>query len=148
MLDTLRLILAAWHVCAIPAPVTIATVDAAHSHGVDPVVMVGYLCSEHGDDWTPRPDACSDAGACGPFQLGRSWPLEFGYPMEARADMHASADMMARLVVYTQGRHNRCTGSHDWRAHLKAGPGGRDAENIAWSVRRWRGFEAEISARK
>jgi hypothetical protein len=129
---------------AVPPHVSAATYAAALRHGQDPVVLGAYLVSEHGHDWTPTPERCSNRGACGPFQLVRMWPDHFGYPVEARANVWASANMAAMLLEHSQGSHKDCAGSHDWRAHLKAGTDGRD--HIGWIVRGWMDYEERLRA--
>lgn len=129
---------------AVPADVSVATYLAAIRHGVDPVELGSYLVSEHGDDWTDRPDACSSRGACGPFQLVALWPREFGYEAEARADVWASADIAAQVIAYTHGSHADCgtDADHTWRAHLKCSRRSRDS--CRGPVRRWLEFERSL----
>jgi hypothetical protein len=129
---------------SVPPHVSAVTWAAAHRHGQDPVVLGAYLVSEHGDDWTPDPEACSSRGACGPFQLAALWADHFGYPREARANLWAAANMAAMLLEHSQARHERCGEGHDFRAHLKASPGGRDS--IGWIVRGWKRYEVAIRA--
>jgi hypothetical protein len=137
MVADILLILAAWTHCAIPAGVSYEAIDAADRYGADPVVMLGYLCSEHGADWTDDPEACSHAGACGPYQLMPRWRRVFP---------GTDAEVTAQLLVYSEERHHtKCRDTrHDWRAHLKAGRAGRNLDHIRWSVQRWSGYEQQL----
>ena len=138
-------IYALWIVGRVPAWHAVAAWVAASAHGVDPDVLGGYLISEHGDDWTQDETKCSGAGACGPWQLVERWCGWAGYARGCRTDTLEAADTAAQLVAYSKRRHAaKCGSSHDWRAHLKAGSGGRD--RVGGSVRRWLRYEQEIKA--
>lgn len=129
----------------VPPSVSYATYAAAQRHHVDPVELGGYLISEHGDDWTPRPEQCSSAGACGPFQLSGTWPRAFGYRHAQRSEVLASADMAARMLAYTRHEsHPDCDKPHDYRAHIKASPKGREMDVITRAVARWVRWEFRL----
>jgi hypothetical protein len=135
-------ILAMLTICAVPPEVSATSYLAAKRHGVDPITHGAYLCSEHGDDWTPRPGACSTRGACGPYQLSSLWPRHYGYRDEDRAHIWHAANMAAMVMVYSQESHQMCGDGHDWRAHLKASRKGRDG--VGWIVRRWVRYEQRL----
>ena len=126
--------------CAAPPSVTLAAVAAALYRGADPVELVAFACSEHpGGRWSGR---CSDAGACGPFQLTATWPLAFGYDSDDRNQALAAADMAAQLMLYSRARCDH--DGHGWRAHVKCGRTSRD--RCRGPVRRWRQLERELRA--
>lgn len=123
-----------------PVDAAASAVYAGRAHDLNPLTLLGYLCSEHpGGRWSGE---CSDKGACGYYQLMPMWPREFGYRVDDREDVWHSADMAARLIVYTKGRHAECLGDHDWRAHLKCGKASRD--RCSTPVERWQGYEADL----
>jgi len=139
MIDAMHLALAMAATCSAPLDVGIWTHVAARAHSVEPIVLAGYVCSEHRDGrWSGQ---CSDHGACGPFQLVATWPRAAGVHDAARMWTPSAAVLAAGVVRYSQRRHRQCTGTHGWRAHVKCGPGGRD--DCAHPVRRW--HEAERS---
>ena len=100
---------------SIPVDVSIATWHASSEHGVDPYTMAAYLVTEHpGGRYG---DECSDAGACGPFQLVRLWETEFGGD---RHDPNDAAAIFAQLVLYAEDKHG-----DKWRAAIKCAPAAR-----------------------
>lgn len=139
MLRVAAFVAALWISGSVPPDVSLATLSACERHGVDCVSLGAYLISEHGDDWTDEPEACSSRGACGPFQLAATWPIEYGYRLDDRADPWCAADMAARLVIYSQDRARKGV---DWRAHLKCAPGHR--RDCGWPVRSWLRREQDL----
>lgn len=142
----LAFVFAMYVVGSVPPSVSVHTWNGAHEQGADPFVLGSYLVSEHSDDWTEEPGACSSAGACGPFQLTRHWERAFDFPPGARLDADQAARIAAGVLVYSKNRHEKCDEGHDWRAHLKAGPGGRNNSNVRFSVRRWKSYERRLRA--
>ena len=127
-----------------PIDVALATPVAALLEGVDPVVLAGYVLSEHsGGGWS---GSCSDRGACGPFALTRMWERRFDddAPGDQRDEAFAAARITARVILYSMDRHESCPATHDWRAHLKCGPGNR--HDCAGPVRAW--LEAETATQE
>jgi hypothetical protein len=145
-MQLLAYILALQTLGSVPPHVSASTYLAAQRHDVDPVILGAYLVSEHDDDWTPTPEQCGDDGrTCGPFSLSALWAREFGYRARDRGHVWHAANMAAQLMLYSHERHHgRCQGAHDWRAHVKSGPGGRHL--AAGSVREWKRWESRIRA--
>jgi len=127
----------------VPPELASATVSAAIRYEVDPATLGGYLLSEHADGGPFDSGRCSDAGACGPFQLAAMWGRRFDADRE---DPREAADATAQLIRYSIDRHRRkCRGSnHEWRAHLKCARADRDSDACSRSVGVWlareRGF--------
>lgn len=115
-------------------PLAVDTWQGANAHNLAPHELAGYLVSEHRGSYPL--DKCSDAGACGVFQLMPMWPGKFGFTREDREDPSAAAEIAAGVLVYSMESHEDCGRSHDWRAHLKTGPGNRDSEAAVRGVRR------------
>jgi len=144
MVRAAAFVAALYLVGSVPPDVSLATLAACERHNVDCVALGAYLVSEHGDDWTDEPSACSSKGACGPFQLSKLWPRHFGYAVDDRACPWASADMAAQLVAYSQERAIETRSPHDWRARMKCKPGQR--HRCAGPVAGWRRTEQRICA--
>lgn len=125
--------------CAAPLDVTLSAIWAALEHQEDPVTLISYACSEHkGGRWS---GACSDEGACGPFQLMPLWPRHFGYELDAREEPLPAAAMTAQLFTYSRDRHEHCDGDHTWRAHIKCSRSSRDS---CGSASRWMDLEEDL----
>lgn len=131
---------------SVPPSVSVHTWNGAHEKGADPFFLGSYLISEHSDDWTDEPSACSSANACGPFQLTQHWERYFDFPPGARMNADQAARIAAGVLVYSEKRHEKCASDHDWRAHLKSGPGGRNNSNVRFAVRRWKRYEQQLRA--
>lgn len=116
---------------------------AGMRHGISPCVMGGLLISGHpGMRFSGR---CGDHGTtCGAWRIHQMWPRRWGYTLADRNHWYYGADMAARLALYSQRRHERCEGEHDWRAHMKASSGARDGPRAAWKVRRQLAAERRV----
>lgn len=141
MLRSLIVYMACMHgLGQVPYDVSLHTYLAAERRGVDRAEMGAYLITEHGKDWTERPDHCGDTdiietGTCGVYNLAPLWVryCRPEAPLSVRFDIAASADIAACLFEYTLESHEDCSGPHDWRAHLKASPAARDeVKTVLW----------------
>ena len=141
MIDAI-IVAAALYGAGAPVDVALATPIGALSVGVDPVVLAGYVLSEHpGGRWS---SSCSDAGACGHFQLARLWERRYDddEPGDQRERAWTAAPIAAAVIAYSRERHEDCGDGHGWRAHMKCGTGSRDS--CKWPVQRWRDEEASV----
>lgn len=112
-------------VAAVPPQYSVVTYTAAYAEDVDPDTLGGILITETGGDW--ETDSRSPAGARGLFQIMPMWAKHFDYDVEDLDDPVINAHIAAGVVRYSIGRHERCEGKHDWRAHYKCSRKGRDS---------------------
>lgn len=127
-----------------PPEVAAATVLVAPAQGVHPAELGAYLWSEHpGARYSGR---CSDAGACGPFQITSFWPRKFGFQLPDRDHPWKSAWMAAGIAAYSQRSHRRnCRGRpHGWIAHMYAARSARDSPYILRRVRHWKALRRRL----
>jgi hypothetical protein len=120
-----------------PADLAVATVGAAAVHDVEVQHLGGFLIVGHpGARYSGR---CGDyvngrGTTCGPYRLAELWPMTFGYELADRDRPWPASAMAARLLRYSQQKHERCDTQHDWRAHMRSRD--RDSVRAAWKVRR------------
>ena len=108
-----------WAIGRVPPLYSAAVLTACHATGADPYVLGSYLVSEHGEDWTDKPEACSGRGACGPFQLVWSWTSKWGYRSSDRNDPWLAAEIAARIMLYSEEKTAKEGRDWNWRARVK-----------------------------
>lgn len=126
----------------VPPAYSVHAYEAATAHGVDPYDLGSYLISEHRGSYST--DKCSDAGACGLYQLTGGWVSYCEARPGARERPREAAHVAACVIAYSQESHDDCDGSHDWRAHMKCGPGGRDT--CTGPVGRWQAVRERMGS--
>lgn len=115
----------------VPGPLVEASTEAAEQTGVADEHLLSYLLSEHpGGRYS---GACSDAGACGPFQLVALWEQHFELD---RHDDAEAALLFALVVDRAQQKHGQ-----DWRASIKCAKASRDD---CAAAREWRRIERRL----
>jgi len=132
-----------WAVGRVPIEYSVPAFSACIRFEVDCETLGGYLISEHGNDWTDQPEKCSHRKACGPYQLVRHWPREFGYESEDRLCPWLSAEIMAQVILYSVEKTKKERSSFDWRARLKCSRKSR--ETCKFPVLKWRRLEDRLS---
>lgn len=146
----------------VPPEYAVDAYQAAHARDVSPYLLGAYLISEHRGAYPT--DKCSSAGACGLYQITAGWVDHCGYKHDRRDEPAVSADLAACVLAYSRESHADCgpdlalapvaipgpavlwipvpAGRHDWRAHVKCGPGGR--HDCRRPVDRWIKIEGDV----